>query len=116
MKFISALLLTALLSFAIGVFTALPWYSFVICALAVAVTVHQKPFKAFLAGFIALFALWCILALVKDVANEHILSTKVANILPLKGNYIVLIIVTGFVGGLIAGFGALTGSYLRKAK
>ncbi len=116
MKFISAILLTALLSFSVGLFTVLPWYSFVICALAVAVAVHQKPFKAFLAGFIALFALWCILALLQDVANEHILSTKVANILPLKGNYILLIIITGFIGGLVAGFGALTGSYLRKAK
>ena len=115
MKFISAILLTALLSFAVGLFTTLPWYSFVVCSLAVAVAVHQKPFKAFLAGFVALFALWCILALLKDVANEHILSTKVANILLLKDNYIVLLLLTGFIGGLIAGFGALTGSYLRKS-
>lgn len=116
MKFISAVLVTALLSFAVGLFSVLPWYSFVVCALAVAVAVHQKPFKAFLAGFVALFLLWCILALVKDVANEHLLSTKVANILSLKGNYILLLLITGFIGGLVAGFGALTGSYLRRGK
>ena len=116
MKFISAIFLTALLSFAIGLFTVLPWYSFVVCSLAVAMAVYQKAFKAFLAGFVALFMLWGILALLKDVANEHILSTKVANILPLKGNYGLLIIITALVGGLIGGFGALTGSYLRKSK
>ncbi len=116
MKFLSAIILTALLSFTVGLFTVLPWYTFVFCALAVAVAIHQKPFKAFAAGFIALVVLWCILAIIKDVANEHILSIKVAQILPLKGNYILLIIVTGFIGGLVAGFGALTGSYLRKAK
>ena len=115
MKFLSAIILTALLSFAVGLFTVLPWYSFVFCAFAVAVAIHQKPFKAFAAGFIALLALWCILAILKDVANQHILSIKVAQILPFKGNYILLIIVTGLIGGLTAGFGALTGSYLRRA-
>ena len=116
MKFLSAIILTTLLSFATGLFTTLPWYSFVFCTLAVAVAIHQKPFKAFATGFIALFVLWCILAILKDVANEHILSTKVARILPLKGNYVLLIIITAFAGGLLGGFGALTGSYLRKAK
>lgn len=116
MKFLSAIILTALLSYAVGLFTLLPWYSFVFCALAVAVAIHQKPFKAFATGFIALFVLWCILAVMKDIANEHILSTKVAQILPLKSNYTLLIIITGLIGGLVAGFGALTGSYLRKAK
>lgn len=115
MKFLSAIILTALLSFATGLFTMLPWYSFVFCTLAVAVAIHQKPLKAFATGFIALFVLWCVLAILKDVANEHILSSKVAQILHLRG-YVLLIIVTAFVGGLLGGFGALTGSYLRKAK
>jgi hypothetical protein len=114
MKFILAIILTALLSFAVGLFTFLPWYSFVFCAVIVAIVIHQKPFKAFTSGFLAVFVLWCILAILKDVPNEHILSTKVANILPLKGNTTLLIGITGLVGGLLAGFGALTGSYARK--
>lgn len=116
MKFISALIITALLCFAIGLFTVLPWYSFVFCALIVAVTIHQKPIKAFLAAFLAIFILWCTLAFIADHANEHILSKKVAEILPLAGNYNLLIILTGFIGGLLAGFSALTGSFLRKIK
>lgn len=116
MKFLVATALTSLLSFAIGLFTFLPWYSFVICAFIVALAIHQKPFKAFTAGFVAVFILWVILVVLIDNANEHILSTKVANILPLGGNYMMLIIVTGFVGGLLAGMGALTGSFLRKIK
>jgi uncharacterized membrane protein YhaH (DUF805 family) len=116
MKFLVATALTALLSFAIGLFTFLPWFSFVICAFIVALAVHQKPLKAFGAGFIAVFVLWIILAAIMDSANEHILSKKVAAILPLGGSYIALLIVTGIVGGLLAGMGALTGSYLRKVK
>ena len=114
MKFILAIILTALLSFAVGLFTFLPWYSFVFCAVIVAIAIHQKPFKAFITGFFALFLLWLVLALLKDIPNEHILSTKVANVLSLKGNTTLLLIITGFVGGLLGGFGALTGSYTRK--
>jgi len=114
MKFIVAIILTAFLSYAVGLFTILPWYSFVFCALIVAVAVHQKPWKAFLSGFIALALLWAGLAFRIDNLNEHILSVKVATILPLQGSTLVLIIITGLIGGLVAGLGALTGSYLRK--
>lgn len=116
MKFITAIILTALLTYAIGLFTSLPWYSFVFCALIVSIAIHQKAWKAFLSGFIAVFLLWIVLAIIIDNANEHILSKKVAEILPLNGNYFLLIFITGFVGGLLAGMSALTGSFLRKIK
>jgi len=38
----------------------------------------------------------------------------VATILPLGGSSFVLILLTAFIGGLVAGLSALTGSYLRK--
>lgn len=114
MKFVFAITLTALLSFAVGLFTFLPWYSFVFCSTIVAIAIHQKPYKAFITGFLAMFILWGILALLKDISNENLLSTKVANILPLGGNVSLLIIITGFIGGLLGGLGALTGNYLRK--
>ena len=63
-----------------------------------------------------MFLLWAIMALLKDAANEHILATKVAGILPLGGSYLVLILVTGVVGGLVSGLAALTGSYVRHSK
>lgn len=115
MKFLSALLLTALLAFASGLYGVLPWWSFAITSFIVALAVHQKAGKAFLAGFLALFGLWVVLAFLQDKANEHILSTKVANILPLGGSYWVLILLTGIIGGLVAGLSALTGSYLRQS-
>ncbi len=116
MKFTTAILLTALLSYAAGLFQFLPWFSFVVCALIVAVSVHQKAFKAFLSGFIALLLLWGSIAFKIDSDNQHLLATKVASVLPLGGNPYTLIAVTAFVGGLLAGLGALTGSYLRTIK
>lgn len=114
MKQITAIVLTAFLAFVAGVYSSLPWWSFAITSLLVAVSVHQKPGKAFLSGFLGLFLLWAGMAFLKDSANNHILSTKVAQILPLGGSYFVLILVTGIVGGLVSGLAALTGSYLRK--
>ena len=113
MKFVVALLLTALLSFTAGLFTELPWWSFAICAFIVAIAIHQKAWKAFLSGFLALALLWGLLAAYYDGLNEHILATKIAALLSL-GSAALLIFVTALVGGLIAGFAALSGSFLRK--
>jgi hypothetical protein len=113
MKFIVALLLTALLSFAIGLFASLPWWSFAICAFIVGMAVHQKAWKAFFSAFLGLAILWGALATYYDIRNEHLLSGKIATLLSV-GSSAVLILVTALVGGLVAGFAALTGSFLRK--
>lgn len=114
MKLITSVLLTVLLAFAIGLFE-FPWWSFAITTIAVFAAIPQHAGKSFLAGFVAIFCLWSLMALKIDLANEHLLSTKVASILSLNGNYSLLLLITGIVGGLVAGFAALTGSLLRKA-
>ncbi|MCX6299535.1 MAG: hypothetical protein NTY72_10645 [Bacteroidetes bacterium] len=114
MKLITAIFLTAFLAFAIGLFTFLPWWSFVFTSFIVSVAIHQKPGIAFVAGFSGLFILWTLLAVLKDTANEHILSTKVAHLFPLGGSYLLLILITGLLAGLVSGLAALTGSNFRK--
>lgn len=114
MKFIIALLLTALLGFAAPLY--LPWWSFAATSAIVALAIHQKAWKAFVTGFAGIFILWGVLAVSIDVKNEHLLSQKVANILPLQGSYIALIVITALVGALISGFAALTGSLVRRLK
>src|SRR5437763_743360 len=114
MKFITALVLTALLGYLLPIF--LPWWSFAITSFLVAVFIHQHPWRSFLAGFIALLLLWGIYATIIDNTNQHILSTKVAQILPFKGSYIALIISTAIIGGLLSGMAALTGSYLNQGR
>jgi energy-coupling factor transporter transmembrane protein EcfT len=75
MKFLIATILTALLSFIAGIFVPL-WWFFAVVALLVALLVHQKSGKAFLAGFLGLFILWFALAFWMDSANNGVLATK----------------------------------------
>ena len=113
MKFTVATILSALLAFISGLF--LPWWGIALTSLLVAVLVHQKAGKAFLAGLLGVFILWAGLAWWIDMKNNGILSKKIATILPLGGNTILLIGITGLIGGLIAGFAAMSGSFLRAS-
>ncbi len=113
MKFFVAILLTALLAFISGLF--LPWWGMAITSLLVAVIIHQKAGKAFFSGFLGVLILWAGLAWWIDMKNNGVLSKKIAAVLPLGGNAMLLILVTGIIGGLVAGFAAMTGSYLRAS-
>jgi hypothetical protein len=115
MKFLIATILTALLSFIAGIYIPL-WWFFAVVALLVALLVHQRAGKAFFAGFLGLFMLWFILIFWMDNGNDGVLSAKIASLLPLGGSKWMLILVTAFIGGLVAGFAALSGSYLRSSR
>ena len=114
MKFIAAIVLTALLAFAGGLWFG--WWIIAIAAFLIALLVHQLPGKAFLAGALGVFLLWVALAWWIDLKNEHILSKRIAEVLPLGGSSFLLILVTGIIGGLVSGFAAMSGSYLRRSK
>lgn len=112
MKLLISIFLTALLSFAFCIF--LPWWSIAIAAFIVAAAIHQLPWKAFLSGFLALFLLWTSMAWMISAANNDILAGKVSIIILKQEGTFLLILITGLIGGLVAGFAALSGSLARK--
>ena len=113
-KFFITVLLTVIAAYAVGIYGNLPWWSFVVTNILIAVAIPQKPIYAFLSGVLGIGLLWFSLAFIIDSQNNHLLSSKVANVLPLHGSYISLIILTTVVGALLGGLAALTGSYIRK--
>ncbi len=114
MKFLAAIILTTLLAFISGLF--LPWWGIAIAALLVALVINQSAGKAFLSGFLGVMLLWQGLSWWININNQGVLAKKIALILPLGGNTVYLIILTGIVGGLVAGFAAMSGSFLRFSK
>src|ERR1700747_713790 len=114
MKFITSLILTAILSFAACLY--LPWWSIAIVAFIVAVLIPVKPLSSFISGFMALFLLWSLLALYISTNNGHLLAHKISVLLLKTDDPLLLIMITGLIGGLVAGFAAVTGTYARKMK
>jgi len=114
MKFSVSLILTAFLSF--GACLYLPWWSIAIVAFVVAALIPQRPGRAFLTGFIALFLLWAGLSFWLSNRNDHILAHKISMIVLKMDNPYLLIACTGLIGGLVAGMAALTGSFLRARR
>jgi hypothetical protein len=102
-----------LLSFISGLF--LPWWGIALIAFFVALIIPQRPWKAFFAGFLGVFILWLALAWWIDMKNNGVLSQRMAEVIPLGGSRLLLILVTGFVGGVVASVAALSGSFLRAS-
>lgn len=113
MKFIIALVLTALLSFAFCLY--LPWWSVAVAAFVTALFIRQKPWLAFLSAFLALFLFWGGLTYWLSSRNEHILAHKISLLILKADNPYLLILATALIGALIAGFAALSGSLLRRS-
>lgn len=90
----------------------LPWWGVFIPAFIFGVWLLEKGFKAFLTGFTGTGLAWFFQALYVHIANDAILSTRVAEMLGAGSPWVVLLI-TFLIGGLPGGLGALTG-YLIK--
>ncbi|HZX58183.1 MAG TPA: hypothetical protein VFE54_05640 [Mucilaginibacter sp.] len=105
-------LVILILSFLCSYF--LPWWFIAVIAFVTAYYLANKPGKAFLSGFTAIFVAWATLALLKSIPNDNILAEHVAKLFQLP-NWILLLLVTSFIGGLVGGMAALSGALVKKA-
>jgi hypothetical protein len=110
MRFLLATLLTTTLSFIAGIY--LPWWSIAIISFLVAILISQPIGRGFLSGFSGIFILWGFLSFWIDLKNKGILSNKIAQVIPLGGSSILLILITALLGALVGGFAAMAGSSL----
>jgi hypothetical protein len=113
MKFTISIILTILLSFCACLY--FPWWSIAIVAFVVATLIPQTPVVSFFSGFVALFSLWGILSFWISTNNDHILAHRVSLLIFKIDNPYLLIISSAFIGALVAGFAALTASYIRPS-
>jgi|AntRauTorcE11897_2_1112592.scaffolds.fasta_scaffold00048_39 hypothetical protein len=91
----------------------LPWWSIVIPGLVFGYYFNEKALTSFGLGFLALFSLWGGQALYIHIANEGILSTRIAEMLQI-GSPLLVVLITGFLGGLVSGLATLTGSLIKE--
>ncbi len=112
MKLISAIITVIILSAILENF--LPWWIIAPVAFAVSYLFKLKWHQAFLAGFAGLFILWAGTAWLIDHSNEHILSARVSLLILKSCHPLAIVAITGLIGGLVAGFAGLAGSFIVK--
>ena len=96
----------------------LPWWIIGPIAFAFAAWKSSNAWYAFRTGFLAIFCLWIIVALFKTLPNDNLLANRVGQMLMLpemKYNWVIILFATGLIGGIAAGFAALSGFYFRMA-
>jgi len=91
----------------------LPWWSIALATMIVTYLLNKNYWVSFLVGFFAVFLLWGGFALIKDMANESLLSAQVGDLLQGLPS-IALIALTGVIGGLVGGLSGLVGQSARE--
>jgi hypothetical protein len=109
-------LLIAIVSLILQLF--LPWWIIAPVAFVFAAWKAKSAKNAFIGGFLAIFVVWIIAGLVHTIPNENILANRVASMLTLPSSslsWLIVLVISGLIGGLAAGFSALAGRYAKEA-
>jgi len=97
------------------------WWSVALSAFSTAFVVYKTARSAFWSGFITSTLLWTIMILVKTIPNDNLLAQKMAGLIHFS-DWSLLLFLSAMLGGLVSGFGALSGyltgqvmmPYIRK--
>ena len=107
--------LSALLIFIFGnlCHVGLPWWAIApLAAIFVWLLPPKSMLGAFAAGFLAGMSLWWVNAYLLNLANDGIFAAKIGEIFQGR-NSSTLLYATALMGGLLGGFGALTGYWAK---
>ncbi len=90
-----------------------PWFAVVIAGFIGSLLIRTSGFVSFVSGFLAIGLLWFTLAWLIDFESDSLLTEKIAAIFQLSSP-LLMVLITGLVGGIAGGFGALTGMTFRQ--
>lgn len=109
---IKHIILTIILAYVLSLY--LPWWSVMLAAAISGFLIPLKKSAVFFIPFIAIALLWTIQSYILSNNNDFILAEKIATLLKLNGNTMLLLIITGVVGGLAAGISGVFANQLRS--
>lgn len=110
MKNIKILFLSICLILPVQMIHLFPWWSFVIPLFILGLFIQHKKWNvnSFMIGFLAGFIIWFGATLYFDTKNNSLILDKIGVLLSL--NKILIMILSGCIGGLLAGVSLLTGT------
>ena len=91
----------------------LPWWSVLIPSIIFGAWLIDRSFNAFVIGFTAAGSAWLLQALIIDVANSAVLSTRIAETFSLP-HPLFLLFITFLIGGMLGGAGSLFGYHFKN--
>ena len=111
MNFLLRVFIIFILSYFFGIDNH--WWLIVIYPIIVGLIFVDNLVSHFISGFLGIFLAWLSLMFQLDVASYSIISQKIANILFLNNN-IILITISSLIGGVLGGLGSIFGQSIRK--
>ncbi|MDZ7900911.1 MAG: hypothetical protein U5N85_23150 [Arcicella sp.] len=100
------------IAFILGYF--FDWWTVAIAAFIGGFFFGTSNGETFAKGTAAVIILWLLMVWYHHFSTQGILSNKIAQILPVGGNVGILIAATILIGGLVGGWGAMSGFLVRN--
>lgn len=100
------------LAFIMGYF--FEWWTVAIAAFIGGAIFGTSSGETFAKGTAAVTTLWLLMTWYYHFSTQGILSNKIAQILPVGGNVGLLIAATVLIGGIVGGWGAMSGFLVRN--
>ena len=91
----------------------LPWWSVLIPSFFIGAWLMQKSLSSFITGFFAVGLAWGLHAFYIHIANDGILSGRIAEMMQLQSAYLVLLF-TFLIGAFLGASGTTCGFYFKK--
>lgn len=110
-RFITVMVLMAVASY-IAIMLTL-WWTPMVIAFILILLLPLKMAKAFLSTALGTAIAYTVLSIRTDIANEHILSTKMTSLFHMP-SFAIMIVITVLIGFITAGLGGWTGAALSQ--
>lgn len=87
----------------------LPWWSVMLCAFITSVFIPLKKAAVFFIPFLAVFLFWLSYMFFLSANNDYIMAKKIAALLYLGDNALLLMVVSSVIGGITTGIAGILG-------
>ena len=89
-------------------------FSFLLPFILILLVPHPRMAIDLLVGFVSISLVWLTAALIIDGGNNSVLSSRMAGLFGIS-NGPTLVVLSGILGGILGGMGAITGHFLYKS-
>jgi len=90
-----------------------PWWISMTIAFIMGYLIPNNAFRAFITGFLSVFLLWLVFALLINMQNGSLIAERIGALFGLP-NALLIALLSAAIGGLAAGIAALSGYHFKQ--